>query len=348
MKRFAPLMLAFTLACSTTPTHAAAVTAAKQTAAQPAAAKPGAAKPAARTPAAAPIPRRHPAPTGPQPSFERYQSLLTQYVTIEAPPDSGLQTAFNYEYWFDEKGRDDRAQQIRADFLAVSPSQMDRTTRLAWAINFYNYLIVETATSHLLIPLKFRTRYKSVRDMRVDDVPFFQAELVKIDSVAYSLDSFEKHFVWDDFERTPNGKSPDSLDERIHFALVCGAKGCPPLQPRAFKPESLDRQLDKAARDCLRGPRGIVWDPKGQVLRISMLFYWYHQDFGGREHLLEWAAKYAPKSKQPLIAAAQKAQRSAPIDYDWLLNQSVGWRYHMMMDKPINTSSSAVPDSMAR
>jgi hypothetical protein len=344
MRRLGTLLIAIAVLGVATPAGAATA----PPAAKSASAKSTATKPAATPAPAVTIVRRHPAPSGPQPSFALYQSLLTQYVTIEAPPDSGLQTAFNYEYWFDEKGRDDRARKIREEFLAVSPATMDRTTRLAWAINFYNYLVIETATSHLLIPLKYRTRYKSVRDMRINDLPFFTAELVKVDSVDYSLDAFEKHFVWEDFDRKPDSKSPDSLDERIHFAVVCGAKSCPSLQPRAFKPESLDRQLDKASRDFLRGSRGIAWDAKGQVLRLSSIFYWYHEDFGGRDHLLEWAAKYAPKSKQSLITSAQRAQRVAAMDYDWLLNQSIGWRYDMMMARPLTGTPKAVPDSMAR
>ncbi len=33
------------------------------------------------------------------------------------------------------------------------------------------------------------------------------------------------------------------MDKRIHFALVCGAKSCPPI--RVYTPEELDEGLDR-------------------------------------------------------------------------------------------------------
>ena len=44
------------------------------------------------------------------------------------------------------------------------------------------------------------------------------------------------------------------LDPRIHFALVCGAKSCPPV--RVFTPENLDAGLDAAAAAFCEGLRG--------------------------------------------------------------------------------------------
>ena len=43
---------------------------------------------------------------------------------------------------------------------------------------------------------------------------------------------------------------PQFPDPRLHFVLVCAAKGCPPLDNCAYQPEKLDDQLTKrTARD---------------------------------------------------------------------------------------------------
>ncbi len=67
------------------------------------------------------------------------------------------------------------------------------------------------------------------------------------------------------------------LDPRIHFALVCGAKGCPPI--RFYEPERLDEQLDVATRAFVNGEIRI--DRKRGEVTVSQIFKWYAADFGG-------------------------------------------------------------------
>ncbi len=46
------------------------------------------------------------------------------------------------------------------------------------------------------------------------------------------------------------------MDKRIHFALVCGAKSCPPI--RVYTPEELDEGLDAAAAAFCEGARNYL------------------------------------------------------------------------------------------
>lgn len=41
------------------------------------------------------------------------------------------------------------------------------------------------------------------------------------------------------------------MDKRIHFALVCGAKSCPPI--RVYTPDELEEGLDAAAAAFCEG-----------------------------------------------------------------------------------------------
>jgi hypothetical protein len=274
-------------------------------------------------------------PTGPQPSFERYQLLLNDFVHVDSPKDSALRTSFNYEKFYDQPNRFAREDAIRAEFMELSPAKMDSLTRIAWAINFYNFMVIELATDHLLIPGKFRQRYVSVRDITIHGESFFQARAARIDSVTYSLDQFEKHFLFADFDHAVGARPPAGLDPRIHFALVCGARGCPPLQPRAFKPESLDYQLDRAVRAALAGPQHLTRDPKNGLFQLSSIFGWYVADFGGREKLLPWALDYAPARWRAGLKAAIPAAQFGLIPYDWSMNQTKGWLYEERMRQPL-------------
>jgi hypothetical protein len=60
-----------------------------------------------------------------------------------------------------------------------------------------------------------------------------------------------------------------------------GAIGCASLQPRAFKAESLDLQLDSAVRQALASPKHLILREDPYTFQISTLFGWYLADFGG-------------------------------------------------------------------
>lgn len=68
-------------------------------------------------------------------------------------------------------------------------------------------------------------------------------------------------------------------DARIHFALVCAARGCPPIRNRAYRPETLDAQLETGTRQILNDPGFIRIDPAAKSAAISEIFKWFRDDF---------------------------------------------------------------------
>ena len=66
-------------------------------------------------------------------------------------------------------------------------------------------------------------------------------------------------------------------EPRIHFAINCASVSCPPLPPEPYRAETLDAQLDEAARRYLASPEGLRVD--GDTLRVSRILDWYRQDF---------------------------------------------------------------------
>ncbi len=79
-----------------------------------------------------------------------------------------------------------------------------------------------------------------------------------------------------------------SLDPRIHFALNCGAKSCPPI--RSYEPENLDEQLNAATRSFLE--QEVEFSEARDQLHVSKLFAMYSGDFGGKKGILDFLKRF--------------------------------------------------------
>lgn len=71
----------------------------------------------------------------------------------------------------------------------------------------------------------------------------------------------------------------DELDYRIHFALNCGAKSCPPIA--FYKVKNINGQLDLATQSFLEGDTN--FDEENKVVHTTALFQWFSGDFGGKK-----------------------------------------------------------------
>jgi hypothetical protein len=100
-------------------------------------------------------------------------------------------------------------------------------------------------------------------------------------------------------------------EPRLHMALVCAAKGCPPLRNEAYTAERLDAQLDDQSRTYLSTPAGLVIDRKKGIVSISAIFKWYGGDFPSVSAFIE------KQSGQSLNGLKTKY-----LDYDWSLNNA--------------------------
>jgi uncharacterized protein DUF547 len=110
-------------------------------------------------------------------------------------------------------------------------------------------------------------------------------------------------------------------DPRIHAALVCAARSCPPLRREAYVADRLDQQLDDNAREWLADPSLNQFYPSQGKAEISPIFKWYHQDFdaypGGLEGFLR---KYAPP--QVIAELGKRKLEISFRQYDWTLNDA--------------------------
>ncbi len=75
----------------------------------------------------------------------------------------------------------------------------------------------------------------------------------------------------------------EELDYRIHFALNCGAKSCPPIA--FYKVKSINSQLDLATQAFLEGETD--FNAENKVVHVTALFQWFAGDFGGKKGIRE-------------------------------------------------------------
>lgn len=113
-------------------------------------------------------------------------------------------------------------------------------------------------------------------------------------------------------------------DPRVHFALNCASASCPRLAPQPYRAETLEAQLDQAARAFI-GREENVW-MRGDVLFLSKIFEWYREDFAraaGPEEpagVVGYLLRYLPAETAARIR--QEKPRVEFYSYDWSLNDA--------------------------
>lgn len=179
----------------------------------------------------------------------------------------------------------------------VDPTSLSGAEKLAFWLNVYNASTIRIVCDNL--PLK------SIRD--VPDV--WDAKLVHVKGRSLSLNEVEHDII------RPFG------DPRIHMALVCAARSCPPLRSEAYEAGRLDAQLDDQVRRFMADGNLNIIDIAGRRARLSRIFDWYRKDFAGDDAgVLRYAAQYLPAEKAAAIRAQATAFTVTYLDYDWSLN----------------------------
>ncbi len=214
----------------------------------------------------------------------------------------------------------DRYKDLTRGLRSFDPHSLkEREKRLAFWINIYN-----TAVIHGVIELGLE---RSVKEFR----GFFDRMTYEIGGFLFSLNDMEHGILRGNRRHTYGLLKPfqkkDSrlafsvtpLDPRIHFALVCGARSCPPIG--FYEAEQIDFQLDLAAGSFINSPQVKIL-PQEATVSISMIFKWYKVDFGGSDQaILEILLNYLDEGEKKNFLNEKKDQiRINYLPYDWDLN----------------------------
>lgn len=242
--------------------------------------------------------------------------FLVAFPAFANEPDYSAWNAILQKYYDPARGMDyarlkanDAAtlQNLRQQLGRADVAAMNRNEQLAYWINVYNVNVVATVVEHYPV--------ESIRDISTDPIVrlnVFRKERVPFGGAMLSLDDVEHEKIRKGFR-----------DPRIHFAINCAAKSCPPIRPEAFTGTRVSAQLDDQTRRFLNGPLGVRFGKKGDtlVMHVTKIVDWFGDDFdrwgGGK---VAFIRRHLMPEKQRLIDRASGKIDIEYDDYDWALN----------------------------
>jgi len=192
-----------------------------------------------------------------------------------------------------------------------------RAARLAFWINVYNAMVF-----HGIVALGVRRTVREVRG-------FFARVSYRLGDLVLSADDVEHGVLRDNarhglLHRRPFGpRDPrralavHPVDPRIHFAITCGARSCPPVG--AYRAATLDRQLDVAARNFLN--QEVALDARGGVI-CSRILRWYAADFAAAGGLGATLLHHLDAGPLRDAIASRARACDAYRAYDWALQHA--------------------------
>jgi hypothetical protein len=212
-----------------------------------------------------------------QPDFKSWDTFLKKYVSSTGDVD-----------YKSIKANKKELDTIIKGFSAVNvlPS-WSKNEQLAFWINAYNAFTIQLIVENY--PLK------SIQNL--DGGKTWDVKRITIGGKKYSLNNIENDII-----------RPQFKDARIHFAVNCAAKSCPPLLNEAFFSKSLDAQLDAVTKKFINNTKFQSITPSR--LTLSKIFDWYAVDFG---EIVTFMNKYSTIKVNKNATIAYK-------DYDWALN----------------------------
>jgi hypothetical protein len=177
----------------------------------------------------------------------------------------------------------------------IDANNFPRDEKLAYYINLYNATMLKAALD----------RRGGGWAPDKDDFAVFKLPLVRSAGVAMSLNDLEHEVIRKRFD-----------EPRVHAALVCAARSCPPLLPRAYRADDLDRVLEENMQRFVRDPARNPIDVANRKLVLSKIFDWYAADFGGPDKVAAYVDRYHP--------AETTGWPVSFTEYSWQLNDLAG------------------------
>jgi Protein of unknown function, DUF547 len=222
-------------------------------------------------------------------SHGSYDSLLRKHVNTEG--------GVNYEGFI----RDSIAFNAYLNLLSKNHPNAKNWSineKKAYWINAYNAFTIKLICDHYPIV--------SIKDVQ-RGIPFvsdtWQIEFIHIEGKTYNLNHIEHGIL-----------RPKFSDARIHAAINCASRSCPPLLNEAFVSEKLDSQLDTVMHRFINNKvrNKIISKEKAE---LSKIFTWFSTDFKKDTHtVINFINKFST------IKLDEKAEITY-LDYDWQLNK---------------------------
>jgi len=180
----------------------------------------------------------------------------------------------------------------------INTESLNRNEQFAVYINAYNAWTIKLILSGY-------PGIDSIKDLSGLFKSAWEKEIAHIDGKVVTLDHIEHDIL-----------RPRFKDPRVHFAINCASKSCPPLISEPYRGDVLDQQLDRVTTDFLNDPERNRME--GKTLYVSKIFKWFKDDFN--KDIIGFFLKYTEGSFKNDLVANKDKTKVKYLDYDWTLN----------------------------
>ena len=255
------------------------------------------------------------APTGDF-SYEPFASTLLEHVDIYDMVDyAGLE---------ENRGDLDAFVALIATLDPAVYEDWDTDEKIAFWLNAYNVLTLRAIVDHYPIePSAIRSMVYP--DNSIRQIPGVWKKLrFRVMGEERTLDQIEHEILRVEFD-----------EPRIHMALVCAAKSCPPLRWEPYTGAKLDGQLEDQIVRFLGHDEKFRLDRERGRVELSPIFKWFGDDFvsayepdrgfegrePGRRAVLHFIALHLEGPDKDFLE--QGDYEIDYLDYDWSLNEAI-------------------------
>lgn len=194
-----------------------------------------------------------------------------------------------------------------ADENDLADQLKNDSQKLAFWLNIYNGFTQVILSKN---PEKYNSRGAFFSDKQILiasrplSLDIIEHDLLRRSKIKWGLGYLNKVFP-SRFEKEFRLKDPDS---RIHFALNCGAKSCPPIA--FYEPEEIDTQLELAMQTYLSNE--VEFDANKNIVKLPAIMGWFRGDFGGKKNMIELLKKNS-------FISGDVSPKIEFKEYDWTL-----------------------------
>jgi hypothetical protein len=211
------------------------------------------------------------------PDHSAFSELLSKYVDAQGKVNySGLKSEVT---------------KLDSYLTELKQQQVDdswsREEKLAYWINTYNAFTIKLILNNY--PISSITELEGGKP--------WDKKWITLGDKTYSLNQIENDII-----------RPQFGEPRIHFAVNCAAKSCPPLADKAFTADNLEGLLESQTRKFINN---VSYNKIAtNQAQVSKIFDWYGSDFG---NVVSFLNKYSEVKIAPMTNVEF-------LEYNWKLN----------------------------
>ncbi|MES2766515.1 MAG: DUF547 domain-containing protein [Bacteroidota bacterium] len=243
--------------------------------------------------------------------FQRLFFLFTIFILLKITPlsaqerfthivfDTLLQQNVRGGMVYYPAFRNEKFENYLQELATAKPEKWERSEQIAFWINAYNAAVISEVLKHPGLRM-------------VSGLPYFFQDSVVIAQQKLTIDSVLKT------------KLRAFKEPLVYFGVNSGAIGFPKLENRAFKGQTVVKELQKNARAFLKSEENLLLDVPANTVWISKLFLKQEDDFKSeKKSVLNFLVEYAPPVIAGYLAVHKNDVKIEYLDFNERINGKI-------------------------